>query len=127
MHLDFELSKRERQIMEILLSQPTATALEIRSSMPQAPSDSAVRTHLRILVEKGYVQHRKEGNKFVYSAKVSKTKARKSALQRVLTTFFGGSVDTAVTALLDASDTHLSKSELIQIQEIIDKAKKREK
>ena len=127
MNLDFQLSKRERQIMEILLSQPSATAADIRSLMPEAPSDSAVRTHLRILVEKGYAQHRKEGNKFVYSAKVSKNKARKSALQRILTTFFGGSVDTAVTALLDASDTQLSKAELNQIQEIIDKAKKRGK
>ncbi len=113
--------------MEILLSQPTATAADIRSSMPEAPSDSAVRTHLRILVEKGYAQHRKVGNKFVYSAKVSRKKARKSALQRILSTFFGGSVDTAVTALLDASDTQLSQEELNQIQEIIDQAKKRGK
>ncbi|XOV73799.1 MAG: BlaI/MecI/CopY family transcriptional regulator [Verrucomicrobiota bacterium] len=127
MNLDFQLSKRERQIMEILLSQPSATAADIRFLMPEAPSDSAVRTHLRILVEKGYAQHRKEGNKFVYSAKVSKNKARKSALQRILTTFFGGSVDTAVTALLDVSDTQLSKAEINQIQGIIDKAKKRGK
>lgn len=127
MNLEFQLSKRERQVMEILLSQPTATAADIRSSMPEAPSDSAVRTHLRILVEKGYAQHRKVGNKFVYSAKVSRKKARKSALQRILSTFFGGSVDTAVTALLDASDTQLSQEELNQIQEIIDQAKKRGK
>lgn len=127
MHLDLQLSKRERQIMEILLSKSNVTAAEIRAAMPDAPSDSAVRTHLCILTEKGYAQHRKVGNKFVYSPKVSKTKAQKSALQRVLNTFFGGSVDTAITALLETSDTQLSDTEISKIQSIIDKAKQREK
>ncbi len=126
MNLDTQLSRRERQIMDVLLSKPAATAAMIRSEMPNSPSDSAVRTHLRILVEKGFVQNRKEGNKFVYSAKVSKAKAQKSALKRLLNTFFGGSVDTAVTALLDVSDTRLSKTEIAEIQGIIDNAKRRE-
>ena len=113
--------------MEILLSKSDLNAAEIRLSMPDAPSDSAVRTHLRILTDKGFAQHRKVGNKFLYSAKVSKTKARKSALKRVLNTFFGGSVDTAIAALLETSDTQLSDTEISKIQSIIDKAKQREK
>jgi len=127
MHLDLQLSKRERQIMEILLFKSDLNAAEIRLAMPDPPSDSAVRTHLRILVDKGYAQHRKEGNKFVYSPKVSKTKAQKSALKRVLNTFFGGSVDTAIAALLETSDTQLSDTEISKIQSIIDQAKQREK
>ena len=125
MHLDLQLSKRERQIMEILISKSEMTAAEIRSAMPDPPSNSAVRTHLRILADKGYAQHRKEGNKFVYSPKVSKTKAQKSALKRVLNTFFSGSVDTAITALLEESDTRLTDHEISKIQTIIDNAKQR--
>ncbi len=127
MNIELQLSKRERQIMEVLLAKTAISAAEIRSAMPSPPSDSAVRTHLRILVRKGYARHQKEGNKYVYSATVSKNRAQKSAFQRILRTFFGGSIDTAVTALLDASDTRLSESELNKIQSIIDKANKRGK
>jgi BlaI family penicillinase repressor len=123
-HEDHHLSRRERQIMDIIHRKGEATALEVNEALPSPPSYSAVRALLRILEDKGRLKHRKDGARFVYLATESREKASRSALKRIISTFFGGSVEHAVTALLDASDTQLSDEELAKLQKIINQAKK---
>jgi BlaI family transcriptional regulator, penicillinase repressor len=122
MSAEQHLSRRERQIMDILHAQTPATAAEVRELLPEPPSYSAVRALLRILEVKGHVKHREDGARYVYSPCVSRKAASRSALKRILTTFFGGSVDRAVAALLDASGKKLSGAELKKLQEIINQA-----
>src|SRR5689334_25045782 len=95
-----ELSRRERQIMDILFAAGSATGPEIQQRIPEAPSYPTVRTLLRILETKGYVRHRQKGMRYVYEPVVARETARKSALQRLLRTFFDGSARQAVAALL---------------------------
>ncbi len=121
---DHQLSRRERQILDVLHARGEATAAEVQAALPDAPSYSAVRALLRILEEKGHAKHRRDGLRYVYLAKESRENASRSALKRVLTTFFGGSVDQAVTALLEAADTELPESEMNKLQAIINKARK---
>ena len=121
---DAQLSRRERQIMEVLHARGQATAEEVKSALADAPSYSAVRALLRILEEKGHVKHRREGLRYVHLPTEAKARASRSALRRVVRTFFGGSAPLAVAALLEASDTELSPKEIDQLQTIIDQARK---
>jgi len=119
-----KLSRRERQIMDILHARGQATAAEVHQLLPEAPGYSAVRALLRILEEKGHARHRRDGLRYVYLPTEARAKASRSALKRVLATFFGGSVEEAVAALLEASDTELSEAEMDKLRTIIKQAKK---
>lgn len=118
------LSRRERQIMDVLHNREFATAAEIRADLPDAPGYSAVRALLRILEEKGHVKHRQDGPRYVYLPCVSHENASRSALKRLVATFFQGSATQAMAALLQNADTKLSDAELDQLQQLIKQAKK---
>src|SRR3982074_1321970 len=102
------LSRRERQIMDILYRQGRATASEIHQALPDPPSYSAVRAKLRVLEEKGHVRHEEQSLRYVYVPVVARDSARRSALRHMVSTFFGGSVEETVAALLDISASNLS-------------------
>jgi BlaI family transcriptional regulator, penicillinase repressor len=119
-----ELTRRERQIMDILFAAGSATGQEVQARLPDSPSYSTVRTLLRILEDKGYVKHREEGLRYLYVPAVAKETARKSALQRVLRTFFDGSAQQAVAALLDPKSFSLSREELDELTELVERAKR---
>jgi BlaI family transcriptional regulator, penicillinase repressor len=121
---DARLSRRERQIMDIIFAKGEATGTEIMDALPDELSYSAVRTFLRILEQKGYLKHRKREKRFVYFPTVSHRRASQSATKRLLNTFFAGSVQKAFVALLDASDTKLSEAEVKRIEAMIEKARK---
>ena len=118
------LSRRERQIMEILYQRGKGSASEVREAMPDAPGYSAVRAMLRVLEEKGHVRHQAEGLKYVYIPTVPRDKAKRSAVKHVLDTFFGGSPEQIVAALLDVSATRLTPEELDRMAELIERAKR---
>ena len=124
MSLEHQLSRRERQIMDVLHAKESATASEVRAALPDAPSNSAVRTLLRILEEKGHIKHHQEGARFVYVPRVSRESASQSALQRVVSTFFQGSASRAMAALLEKADTRISGEELKKLQKMIQQARK---
>ena len=117
------LSRRERQIMDILYQRGKASANEVRDGMPDAPSYSAVRAMLRVLEEKGHVKHQEEGMRYVYAPVVAAGKAKRSAVKHVLDTFFQGSAEQAVAALLDVSSSRLTREELDRMAALIEKAK----
>ncbi len=119
-----QLSRRERQIMDVIYELGQATVAEVRSRLPDPPSYSAVRAVIRVLEQKGHLKHRQDGPRYVYLAKVPRTKASKSALQRVLQTFFDGSTEAAVAALLDLKSADLSPDDLDRLAELIDQAKR---
>ena len=121
------LSRRERQIMDILYQRGKVSAAEVREAMADAPSYSAVRAMLRVLEEKGHVRHQAEGLKYVYVPTVARDKAKRSAVKHVLDTFFGGSPEQIVAALLDVSSTRLTREELDRMSEMIERAKREEK
>src|SRR5512137_2186710 len=118
------LSRRERQIMDILFRRGKATAAEVHSDMADRPSYSAVRAHLRTLEEKGHVCHQAEDLRYVYLPTMNPERARRNALQHLLETFFEGSPTRAVAALLDGRSIRLSKDELDRLSALIEKAKK---
>ena len=118
------LTRRERQIMDIIYRLGRATAHEVLEHLPDAPSYSAVRALLRLLEERGHVRHVQEGPKYVYLPAVARNSARKSALAHVVRTFFDGSVEQAVATLVDSSRAKLSREELDRLADLIDKAKK---
>lgn len=118
------LSRRERQILEILIERGKASASEVRAAMPDAPSYSAVRTLLRILEDKGHVRHKAEGLRYVYLPAIAREKAKRSAVQHLLKTYFNGSPEQIVAALLDVSSAKLTREELDRMAEMIEKAKK---
>jgi predicted transcriptional regulator len=118
------LSRRERQIMEILYQRGKASASEIREAMEDAPSYSAVRAVLRVLEEKGHVKHQAEELKYVYLPTVNRDKAKRSAVKHLLETFFNDSPKQIVAALLDVSSPRLTREELDQMAEMIDKARR---
>jgi BlaI family transcriptional regulator, penicillinase repressor len=118
------LSRREREIMEILYAADALTAAEVRERMPEAPGYSAVRALLRILEEKGHVRHEERGPRYVYSPVVSRAKARKSALKSLVHTFFDGSPEQAVAALIDESRGKLGAAELDRLAQLIADARK---
>lgn len=119
-----QLSRRERQIMDILYQRGKSSASEVREAMPDAPSYSAVRAMLRILEEKGHVRHQAEGLKYVYLPTVARDKAKRSAVKHLLGTFFDDSPEQIVAALLDVSSTRLTREELDRMAEMIEQAKK---
>ena len=118
------LSRRERQIMDILYQRGRAAASEIHAALPDPPSYSAVRAKLRVLEEKGHVRHEAEMLRYVYVPTMPRDNARRSALRHMISTFFDGSVEQAVAALLDLSAARLSKEDLDRISALIDEAKK---
>jgi BlaI family penicillinase repressor len=124
MNTESHLSRRERQIMDVLHARGQATAAEVLAALPNPPGYSAVRALLRILEEKGHIKHHRDGARYVYLPRVSKAAASKSALRRVVSTFFQGSVTEAMAALLESSDAKISDSELDKLQQIIHQAKK---
>jgi predicted transcriptional regulator len=121
-HLD--LSRRERQIIDILYSQGRATAAEVQSALPDPPSYSAVRAMLRILEEKGHVRHEQDGPRYVYLPTIERDNAKKSAMRHMLQTFFDGSASQAISALLDDPRAKFSDAELDRLAGMIDRARK---
>jgi len=117
------LSRRERQIMDIIFARGEATAAEVNAALPDHPSHSTVRTLLRIMEEKGHLKHREDGPRFVYLPTRSRAAESRSALKRVVKTFFEGSFADAVAALVDTADGKLPAEELKRIEAIIKKAK----
>jgi predicted transcriptional regulator len=118
------LSRRERQISDILYRRGRATAADVMADLPGNPSYSTVRTQLRVLEAKGHVRHEDDGQRFVYSPAVPRGTVRRSALKHLVETFFDGSVEQTVAALLGADAARLSEEELERIAELIEKARK---
>lgn len=119
------LTRRERQIMDVLFTAGRATGQEIQQKLTDSPSYSTVRTILRVLERKGFVRHKEEGLRYVYEPVVARDVARKSALQRILQTFFDGSAQKAAAALLDPKAFRLTRSELDELTALIEKAKEK--
>jgi BlaI family transcriptional regulator, penicillinase repressor len=118
------LSRRERQIMDILYQRGKSSASEVRAAMPNAPSYSAVRAMLRVLEEKGHIGHEAEGLRYVYLPTVPREKAKRSAMKHLLNTFFNDSPEQIVAALLDVGSTRLTHQELDRMAAMIEEAKK---
>ena len=118
------LTRREREIMDILYRRGHATAQEVLDELSDPPSYSAVRTLLRLLEERGHVKHAQDGPRYVYTPTVTRREARKSALLHVVRTFFDGSAPAAMAALVETSKSKLSKNELDELADLIEKAKK---
>lgn len=121
--LNQDLSRRERQIMDIVYRFKEVTAAEVMDNLPEAPSYSAVRAMLRILEDRGFLRHRRDGARYIYSATIPREEAQSSALERVVTTFFDDSVAETVAALINMSDK-MPEEELERLSELIEKAKK---
>ena len=115
------LSRRERQIMDIVYRRGQATAAEIHDQLPDAPCAAAVRTLLRILEDKGHLRHEKDGPRHVYFPTTPRTVAQRSAVRHLIGTFFGGSRTAAVAALLEESDRPLSDDERAELANVIRK------
>jgi len=118
------LSRRERQIMDILYQRGKSSASEVKEAMPNAPSYSAVRAMLRVLEEKGHIGHQAVGLRYVYVPTVPREKAKRSAMKHLLNTFFNDSPEQIVAALLDVGSTRLTHEELDRMAAMIEKAKK---
>lgn len=117
------LTKRERQIMDVLYRLGRATAGDVREGLPGSPSDSTVRTQLRVLEQKGHVRHEEEGLRYVYMPMVPRRAARKSALKHLVDTFFDGSSASVVAALLGGEASRVSDEELARIAELVRSAR----
>jgi predicted transcriptional regulator len=117
-------SRRERQIMDILYRKGSATVAEVLETIANPPGYSAVRALLRILEQKGHVRHEEHAGKYVFLPTVHREKAKRSAIRHLVQTFFDGSSQEAVAALLDESSSKLSDAELDRLQSLIDKARK---
>ena len=118
------LTRRERQIMDILYKRGKATASEVLGDLPGTSHYSTVRTQLRVLEEKGHVTHEEDGVRYVYMPATPRRAARKSALRHLVDTFFDGSAEQVVAAVLGGEAARLSDEELDRIAELIEKAKK---
>lgn len=118
------LSRRERQIMDVLFERGRATAADVREAIADPPSYSAVRALLRILEDKGHVRHDQDGPRYVYIPRHDREKARRSALRHVVQTFFEGSAGQAMTALLDGDAERLTSAELDRMAALIERARK---
>src|SRR5438093_11898817 len=118
------LSRRERQIIDILYRRARATAAEVMEDLAGEPSYSTVRTQLRVLEEKGHVRHEEDGQRYVYLPAVPRRAARKSALKHLVETFFDGSGEKTVAALLGGEGARVSDEELQRISQLIDRARK---
>jgi predicted transcriptional regulator len=118
------LSRRERQIMDAIYRRGQATVAEVLEDMPDPPSYSAVRAMLRVLEEKGHLRHEQRGPRYVFLPTVPREQARRSALRQLVRTFFDGSTEQTVAALLDLSGSKLSDAELDRLSRLIDQARK---
>jgi len=118
------LTRRERQIMDVVYQRGQCTAAEILEALPDPPSYSSVRALLRILEEKGHLRHEQQGTRYVYLPTVHPEKARRSALQRLVETFFHGSASQAAMTLLDLSGRELSTTELDRLAGLIEECRK---
>jgi predicted transcriptional regulator len=119
-----QLSRRERQIMDVIYARGRATVAEVRELLPDPPTYSAVRALLRILEEKGHLRHEQEGPRYVFLPTVPAEKARESALRHLLRTFFDGSAEGAVAALLELEASELSEEEFDRLAERIEQARR---
>ena len=119
-----DLSRRERQILDILYQRGRATAAEVQAALPEPPSYSAVRALLRILEDKGHIRHEQDGPRYIYVPTIARNNAQRSALRHILQTFFDGSAEQAISALLDESSAKLSPAELERLARLIDRARK---
>jgi len=118
------LSRRERQIMDVIYHAGPTTANEVHAQLPDAPSYSAVRAMLRILEEKGHLTHTVDGPRYVYAPTVPRLAARETALRQVVRTFFGGSATEAAATLLDMQDSGLNPAERKELARLIDRARR---
>jgi predicted transcriptional regulator len=118
------LSRRERQIMNVIYARGAVSVQDVVDQIPDPPSYSAVRAMLRVLEEKGHVKHREDGPRYVYLPTVPRDEASRSALRQLVRTFFDGSAEQAAAALLDMSGPELSKEELDRLSEAIEQARK---
>jgi BlaI family penicillinase repressor len=118
------LSRRERQILDVIYTRGRATAAEIRAALPDAPGYSAIRALLRILEQKGHIRHEEDGTRYVFLPRVSRQRAGIAALKHLLQTFFDGSASRAATALVDGTAAKLSAKELDELEELIERARK---
>ena len=116
-------SRREREVMDIIYRRGRLTAMEVLAEMPQPPSYSSVRSTLSILEQKGHLKHQAEGNRYVYFPTVRRSQAQRSALDRLVTTFFDDSPAQVVTALLSERGDELSEDDLAELSELIDRAR----
>jgi BlaI family penicillinase repressor len=119
-----QLSRRERQLMDVVYARNEASASDIHAALPDAPSYSAVRALLAILVEKGHLKRRLELGRYIYAPTRRRAEVGRSALRRVLDTFFEGSLEKAVAALLQGSNANLSEEELQRLGQLIQQARK---
>ena len=122
--LTTQLSRRERQIMDVIYRHGRVTAADVMAELPEPPSYSAVRAKLRLLEEKGHVRHEQDGPRYVYVPSVNRDKARRSAMRHLVRTFFDGSTEDAVAALLQNDSGAMSDDELERLSKLIDSAKK---
>jgi BlaI family transcriptional regulator, penicillinase repressor len=122
---EVQLSRRERQIMDIVYARGEASAVDVLADLPDPPSKTAVRTLLRILEDKGHLKHRQDGLTYIYQPSRSRGNAGRSALRRVLTTFFDGSLEQAVAAHLGDSASDLSDAELKRLANLIHQAREK--
>jgi predicted transcriptional regulator len=121
-HIPEQLSRRERQIMDVIYARGQATAAEVSAALPDPPSYSAVRALLRILEHKGHLRHQEDGPRYVYLPTVSRERARKSALRSLVKTFFDGSPAKAAAALIDQAE--LNDDDMAGLAELIERARK---
>jgi predicted transcriptional regulator len=119
-----DLSRRERQIMDVIWRRGRATVAEVRNEMSDAPSYSAVRTLMGLLEQKGHLRHEQEGPRYVYLPTVDRENAQQSALRHVVRTFFDGSAERAVAALIDMSDTKLSDDAARRLARLLEQARR---
>ena len=122
--MEQDLSRRERQIMEILYRTGKSTAAEVQAAIPDGPGYSAVRALLRILEEKGHILHEEKGGKYIFMPAVSRGRAQRSAMQQLVDTFFEGSVEKAVIAFLSPGSSKLGEEELRRLEQLVEQARK---
>jgi predicted transcriptional regulator len=120
------LSRRERQIMDVIYREGRATAAEVQAQLPDPPSYSAVRAMLRILEDKGHLRHQQDGPRYVYMPTITRDRAKRSALRHLVTTFFDGSVEQVVATLLEGSASEMSEEELTRLARLIEAKKEGE-
>jgi len=125
-HDPLNLSRRERQILEVLFRNGSATASDVLAQLPDAPTYTTVRGLLRVLETKGHIRHEEDGGRYVYFPTMTKQRAAKSVLRNVVSTFFDGSPAQAMAALL-GGDRKLSEEELDRLSDLVEKARRKEK
>ena len=122
-----DLTRRERQIMDVIFKKGAATAAEVREAMPEPPSYSTVRALLRILEDKGLLKHKQQGPRYLYQPTVRRDRARTSALKHLMHTFYDNSIEQVVAALMDLSGSDMSEEEYEELSRMIERARKESK